>query len=209
MQSELPRIKSAIKDHGSILSVAGREEGSIHILLSSPLPVESLRERLQGLHVTLNELLSRAQAPELSSESIAESLAPAMGSNQDGKYRVLFSDDSAIARDLYRILLERNGYQVVVAKDGAEALQMLRESSFDAVVTDDQMPAMDGTELLQVAKSDQRLYRVPFVIISGHASSEARTSALKDGAAAYLVKGSFEKEDFLRLLKEAIEKAKG
>lgn len=207
MQSELPHIKSALKGYGSILSVAGREEGSIHILISSPHPVEVLREQLKGLQAVLSELLSRGTATEPSPAHDASAMKATTGIKEGKKYRILFSDDSEITRDIYRILLERNGYEVEVAKDGAEALQMLRASSFDAVVTDDQMPAMDGTEFLQVAKSDDRLYRVPFIIISAHASSEARKSALANGAAAYLVKGSFEKEQFLVLLREAIDKA--
>ena len=206
MQSELPRIRAAMKDHGAILSVAGREEGSIHILLSSTMPVETLQERLGGFRVTLTELVSRPmKAPEESVGVVAETGRPAKTPKWGGKFRVLFSDDSQIARDLYRILLQRNGYEVELAQDGSEALQKLRASSYDAVITDDQMPAMDGMELLKVAKNDERLYHIPFILISGHATEEARSNAIKSGASAYLIKGDFEKEQLLVILQEAIE----
>jgi len=209
MQSELPRIRAAVKEFASILSVAGREEGSIHILVSSSFPAETLREKVQGLQVTLTELLSKGKMEEQSSRPALDLRQPKTTAKREGKFRVLFSDDSQIARDLYRILLQRNGYEVEVAQDGSEALQKLRASSFDAVITDDQMPAMDGIELLKVAKNDEGLYHIPFILISGHASDEARSNAVNNGAAAYLVKGSFEKEQLLVILREAIEKAQG
>ena len=209
MQDELPRIREAMKDCGSILSVAGREEGSIHILLSSSSETQTIRTKLEGFQAILTELLSHEKIAELPVTETTRPAPPPVSTKQEGKFRVLFADDSQITRDLYRILLQRNGYQVELAKDGAEALQMLRSSSFDAVITDDQMPAMDGSEFLRAAKNDERLYHVPFIFMSGHATDEARSKAMKFGAAAYLVKGGFEKEQLLVILKEAIEKAQG
>jgi len=209
MQDELPRIRAAMKEYGSILSVAGREEGSIHLLLSSSFPAESLREKVKEFQVTLTELLSKGSMEQKPAGPVLDLRQPKTSAKREGKFRVLFSDDSQIARDLYRILLQRNGYEVEVAQDGSEALQKLRASSFDAVITDDQMPAMDGIELLGVAKNDEGLYHIPFILISGHASDEARSNAVNNGAAAYLVKGSFEKEELLVILREAIEKAQG
>ncbi len=208
MQEELPKIRAGMKEYGAIISVAGREEGSVHILLSSSFPEETLKEKVKGMKVTVTELKSKAVKPE-EPDSAPELHQPRVSKKRKGKFRVLFADDSQIARDLYRILLQRNGYEVEVAQDGSEALQKLRTAKFDAVVTDDQMPAMDGTELLEVAKSDESLYHLPFILISGHASDEARATAVKLGATAYLVKGSFEKEHLLVLLQEAIEKAQG
>jgi CheY-like chemotaxis protein len=209
MQNELPRIRAGMKEYGSILSVAGREEGSIHILLSSSFSLQILQEKMQGFRATLTELLSKDTMEKEPARPALDLRQPKTSVKREGKFRVLFSDDSQIARDLYRILLQRNGYEVEVAQDGSEALQKLRASSFDAVITDDQMPAMDGSELLEVAKNDERFYHIPFILISGHASDEARSNAINNGAAAYLVKGSFEKEQLLVILREAIEKAQG
>ncbi|HLA68114.1 MAG TPA: response regulator, partial [Bacteroidota bacterium] len=164
---------------------------------------------LEGFHAILTELLSHEKIAELPVTETTRPAPPPASRKQEGKFRVLLADDSQITRDLYRILLQRNGYQVELAKDGAEALLMLRSSSFDAVITDDQMPAMDGSEFLRAAKNDERLYHVPFILMSGHATDEARSKAMKFGAAAYLVKGGFEKEQLLVILKEAIEKAQG
>ncbi len=68
------------------------------------------------------------------------------------------------------------------------------------------MPEMDGTELLRLCRSDAALQSVPFVVISGKANDEARTKALEWGAAAYLIKGDFEKEQLLDVLAHVLNK---
>lgn len=121
------------------------------------------------------------------------------------RQRVLFVDDSQIAREVYKILLMKKGYDVEVASDGAEALQKLHAGGFEAVVTDDQMPEMDGIELLRSTRADKSLQHIPFVVISGKANDEARDAAVKEGAAAYLVKGDFQKEHLLEVLEQVLK----
>ncbi len=204
MQAELPQIRSALKGYGSILSVAGREEGSVHLLVSSSFSAEALSKELGTFQAKLTELVTRVVEKRERSTSAGAAIS-APQTSRDGKIRVLFSDDSQIARDLYKILLQRNGYDVEVAGDGEEALQRLKESAFDAVITDDQMPGMDGIEVLRIARDDEALKKIPFIVISGHASEEARANAMAIGATAYLVKGDFEKEELLVILRKALE----
>jgi CheY-like chemotaxis protein len=138
--------------------------------------------------------------------SMVRAAASAGGESQMGKRKVLFVDDSQIARELYKVFLANRGFEVETAGDGAEALEVLRRTKFDIVITDDQMPEMDGTELLRLSRSDEALKSVPFVVISGKANDEARTKALEWGAAAYLIKGDFEKEHLLEVLSQVLNK---
>jgi CheY-like chemotaxis protein len=132
--------------------------------------------------------------------------ASAGGNSQKGKQKVLFVDDSQIARELYKVFLANRGFEVETAGDGTEALEILRRATFDIVITDDQMPEMDGTELLRLSRSDAALKSIPFVVISGKANDEARSKALEWGAAAYLIKGDFEKEHLLEVLAQVLNK---
>lgn len=132
--------------------------------------------------------------------------AAAGAGTQNVKRKVLFVDDSQIARELYKVFLVNRGFEVETAGDGSEALAQLRKTKYDIVITDDQMPEMDGTELLRLCRSDAALQSVPFVVISGKANDEARTKALEWGAAAYLIKGDFEKEQLLDVLAHVLNK---
>ncbi|MEX1138104.1 MAG: response regulator [Bacteroidota bacterium] len=138
--------------------------------------------------------------------SMPRSAAFAGENSQKVKRKILFVDDSRIARDLYKVFLVNRGYEVETAGDGNEALAQLRRTSYDIVITDDQMPEMDGTELLRLSRSDAALQSIPFVVISGKANDEARAKALEWGAAAYLIKGDFEKEHLLEVLAQVLNK---
>ncbi|MEX2116700.1 MAG: response regulator [Bacteroidota bacterium] len=138
--------------------------------------------------------------------STLRAAASAVADSQKLKQKVLFVDDSLIARELYKVLLVNRGFDVETAGDGNEALEHLRRTKFDIVITDDQMPEMDGTELLRLSRSDAALQSIPFVVISGKANDEARAKALEWGAAAYLIKGDFEKEHLLEVVAQVLSK---
>ncbi|MBI4417341.1 MAG: response regulator [Ignavibacteriales bacterium] len=134
--------------------------------------------------------------------------APAVtGTKPSGpKRKILFVDDSQIARELYKVFLVNRGFDVDTAADGNDALEQLRKNRYDLVVTDDQMPNMDGTELLRMCRSDASLKTIPFVVISGKANEEARSKAMEWGAASYLVKGDFEKEHLLEVIGDVLSR---
>lgn len=148
-----------------------------------------------------------AKKAKAGSKPIMKQAASVAGANTSNvKRKVLFVDDSQIARELYKVFLVNRGFEVETAGDGTEALAQLRRTKYDIVITDDQMPEMDGTELLRVSRSDAALQSTPFVVISGKANDEARTKALEWGAAAYLIKGDFEKEQLLDVLAQVLNR---
>lgn len=111
--------------------------------------------------------------------------------------RVLLAEDTATTRALEQGILERAGYDVRVAVDGVDAWRSLREHGADLVVTDIEMPGMDGFALCQAIREHPRLGDLPVVLVTSHASDEDRHRGIEVGANAYLVKGRFDQAAFL------------
>lgn len=100
--------------------------------------------------------------------------------------RILIVDDKELMRDSVATTLVRKGYVVVSASSGAEAIDRLSKRSFDAVITDLQMPEMDGLELLEeIRKSDEQL---PVIFMTAFGSIETAVAAMKQGAFDYITK---------------------
>lgn len=112
--------------------------------------------------------------------------------------RVLVADDSLTVRELERNLLANHGYEVDVAVDGAEAWNAIRLGEYDLVVTDVDMPRMNGFELVERLKANERLRSLPVVIVSYKDREEDRVRGLDVGADYYLTKGSFHDNSFIQ-----------
>jgi two-component system chemotaxis sensor kinase CheA len=110
---------------------------------------------------------------------------------------VMVVDDALMVRELQRSILERGGYSVRAAIDGAEALAMLAEQPADLVVTDVEMPNLDGLQLIRNIRAHPRLSNIPVLIVSSHASEEDRQLGLDAGADGYIVKTSFDEAGLL------------
>jgi two-component system sensor histidine kinase and response regulator WspE len=106
--------------------------------------------------------------------------------------RVLVVDDSLTVRELERKLLDSQGYEVEVAVDGIDGWNAVRSQSFDLVVTDVDMPRLDGIELVRRLKADPALRGVPVMIVSYKDREADRRRGLEAGADYYLPKGSFQ-----------------
>jgi two-component system, chemotaxis family, sensor histidine kinase and response regulator WspE len=105
--------------------------------------------------------------------------------------RILVVDDSLTVRELERKLLTQAGYDVDVAVDGMDGWNAIRGGHFDLVVTDVDMPRMDGIELVTSIKRDARLRACPVMIVSYKDHETDRRRGLDAGADYYLAKGSF------------------
>ncbi|MFY2764167.1 hybrid sensor histidine kinase/response regulator [Arenimonas sp. MALMAid1274] len=118
--------------------------------------------------------------------------------------RVLVVDDSISVRELVRQLLSAKGFDVEVAVDGMDAWMRLREWPCDLVVTDVDMPRMDGIELTRSIKQDPRLRNLPVVIVSYRDRPEDRSRGLEVHADAYLTKSDFQEHGFLDVVHSLI-----
>ncbi|MCX6967677.1 MAG: hybrid sensor histidine kinase/response regulator [Verrucomicrobia bacterium] len=111
--------------------------------------------------------------------------------------RVLVVDDSLTVRELERKLIGNAGYEVEVSIDGMDGWNAVRTQPFDLVVTDIDMPRLDGIELVRLIKNDPRLKSIPVMIVSYKDRPEDRNRGLEAGADYYLTKGSFHDETLL------------
>jgi len=114
-----------------------------------------------------------------------------------GRGRVLVAEDSLSTATMEKNILESAGYDVVLAHDGQEALQRIREDSFDLVVTDLLMPRMDGIELTNRIKGDRATREIPVVIVTTRGSDRDRRRGMEAGADAYMLKSEFTSDELL------------
>ena len=121
--------------------------------------------------------------------------------------RILVVDDSLTVRELQRKLLDHHGYQVEVAVDGMDGWSSLRDNPFDLVITDVDMPRMDGIELVTMIRRDPRLRSLPVVILSYKDRAEDRDRGLEAGADYYLTKASFQNDGLLNAVVDLIGRA--
>jgi len=110
------------------------------------------------------------------------------------RLRVLLVDDSAIAREAEASLLRTLGHEVQEASDGEEGWQRLQQGGFQLLLTDVQMPVLDGIDLTRRVKRSDRLASLPVVILSSLSAPEEKRRGVDAGADAYLVKGELDQE---------------
>lgn len=115
--------------------------------------------------------------------------------------RILLVDDSLVTREMERRLLEDAGFDVATAGDAGEALTRLGEQRFDCVVTDVEMPGMDGFELTAHLRSVEHYAHLPIVVVSTRDRPEDRLRGLKAGADAYLTKQSLDAGELVELVR--------
>lgn len=120
------------------------------------------------------------------------------------RHRVLVVDDSITTRTLEASVLEAAGYDVLTAVDGADGWRILQERGADLVVSDVEMPRMDGLQLTEAMRASARFRETPIILITALESEEHRSRGLEVGADAYLGKSSFEQEGLLNTVRELI-----
>jgi CheY-like chemotaxis protein len=112
--------------------------------------------------------------------------------------RILIVDDSLNTREVERTILENAGYQVETAVSGVEGLAKLQQAPFELVVTDIEMPEMDGWEFIRQIKRDEALHDIPVIIVSALKTEEDKKKSLSLGADAYIAKGEFDEQTLLQ-----------
>jgi two-component system chemotaxis sensor kinase CheA len=110
---------------------------------------------------------------------------------------VLVVDDARTVRELQRSILERAGYEVRTAADGLEALSRLAERPVDLVLTDVEMPRMDGFALTEAIRAHQVLRNTAVLVLSSRAGDDDRRRGLEAGADGYIVKSAFDQATLL------------
>jgi two-component system sensor histidine kinase and response regulator WspE len=117
---------------------------------------------------------------------------------------ILVVDDSHTVREMERRLLARAGYRVTTAQNGQEAWNLLRLNDYDLLISDVDMPQMNGIELVSRVRENPRLARMPVIILSYKDREEDRRRGLEAGADFYLTKGDFQNENFRQAVLDLI-----
>jgi two-component system chemotaxis sensor kinase CheA len=120
------------------------------------------------------------------------------------KRSILVAEDSVTARTLLKNILEAAGYEVRTAVDGLDAYSLLRAEVFDLVVSDVDMPRMNGFELTTKIRSDKRIAELPVILVTALDSREDRERGIDVGANAYIVKSSFDQSNLLEVIKRLL-----
>jgi two-component system, chemotaxis family, sensor kinase CheA len=118
--------------------------------------------------------------------------------------KILVVEDSITSRTLLKNILETAGYQVTTAVDGTDAFTKARTGDFDIVVSDVDMPKLNGFELTAKIRSDKKLSEIPVVLITALESREDRERGIEVGADAYIIKSSFDQTNLLEIIKKLI-----
>jgi two-component system sensor histidine kinase and response regulator WspE len=153
-------------------------------------------------------LLSIARLLEAGESLQPAAAAPgAASSKQRAARRILVVDDSLTVREMQRKLLSARGYRVDVALDGVDGWNSVRAGAYDLVITDIDMPRMDGIGLVGLIRRDPRLQRLPVMIVSFKDRPEDRARGLEAGADWYLAKGAFHDASLLDAVRDLIGEA--
>lgn len=123
---------------------------------------------------------------------------------EEEKKSVLVVEDSITARSLLKNILESAGYQVRTAVDGIDAFTSAKTEKFELVVSDVDMPMMNGFDLTARIRSDKKLAELPVVLVTALESREDRERGIDTGASAYIVKSSFDQSNLLETVRRLL-----
>jgi two-component system chemotaxis sensor kinase CheA len=149
--------------------------------------------------LNVNDLLKSARK----AGGAAQVAAGAPSATAEAK-SVLVVEDSITSRMLLKGILESAGYRVKTAVDGVEAFTTLRCEGFDLVVSDVEMPRMDGFDLTAKIRADKKLAELPVVLVTALETREDRERGIDVGANAYLVKSSFDQSNLLEAVRRLV-----
>ncbi|MCH8686726.1 hybrid sensor histidine kinase/response regulator [Pedomonas mirosovicensis] len=188
-------------------------QGEIALAIDEPLSeaelvIRSLGRRLAGITLFAGAtilpngrfaLVINPTALAMSLDQQGAALHPSIAKSDAAptKRRLLVVDDSITTRTLEQSALAAAGYEVLVACDGAEAWALLQERDVDLVVTDVEMPHMDGIALTRAMRRSEKLRSVPVVLVTARETEDDKTRGLEAGADAYLVKSAFDQQRLL------------
>jgi len=148
--------------------------------------------------LNVNDLLRTA----INSTATVAATLPRAARAKARQLSVLVAEDSITSRTLLKNILEASGFRVKTAIDGSDALSLLKTEGFDIVVSDVEMPRMDGFELTAAIRRDKRLADLPVVLVTGMESREDREHGIDVGANAYIVKSSFDQSRLIEVIRK-------
>ncbi|MBR7799906.1 hybrid sensor histidine kinase/response regulator [Undibacterium fentianense] len=177
------------------------------VLILNPVPlaqkIEYERAKLPDTTTDALSLEMGAVAEMVAQESAPSNVAPVQGLRSH--HIVMVVDDSLTVRRVTQRLLVREGYQVVLAKDGIDALEQLQSITPDVMLVDIEMPRMDGFDLTRNVRSDTRTHHIPIIMITSRTADKHRNYAAELGVNEYFGK-PYREDDLLAAISGFVNK---
>ncbi len=177
------------KDLGSYLVHVPNVSGATILGTGMVVPILNAPEMIDAVYA--ENVVVAATPVSIEPEAVVE----------DTTRSVLVVEDSITSRMLLKEILESAGYTVSTAINGAEAVTTLEQEVFDLVVSDVEMPRMNGFELTEHIRADPRWADLPVILVTGLERDEERERGLAAGANEYIIKGSFEQSNLLEAIR--------
>jgi two-component system, chemotaxis family, sensor kinase CheA len=200
--AKITAIVLKLRDHSLAFTIDG-------ILGSAEIVVKELGDQLKNVRFVFGATILGDGNPSLILD-VPDIFASAEGETGSGirrafeesraariKGNILVVDDSITTRTMERSILITHGYQVKTAVSGEDALEKVANERFDVVISDIEMPGINGFELTRRLRTLEEYREVPVIIVSSLSRDEDKRSAIEAGAQAYIVKGSFEQGTLL------------
>jgi chemotaxis protein histidine kinase CheA/ActR/RegA family two-component response regulator len=154
-----------------------------------------------------NEIINILHIPAILAAA-KETMGPRKHAEQstvkESAINILVVDDSINTREIEKSILESYGYRVTVAEDGVDGLEKARSFEFDAVITDVEMPKLDGFSLTERLRKEESYKFTPIIIVTSREKEEDKRRGVQVGADAYIVKGSFDQTNLLETVQNLI-----
>jgi len=199
-----------------VVRIANEKMGFVvdAILDEEDMVIKSLPELLKGVRlvsgVTIsgrNELIAVLNVPavlETAKSATAPWSEPAAAEDRNREINILVVDDSVNTREIERDILEAYGYRVTIAGDGIEALEKAGGTAFDLVITDVEMPRLNGFALTERLRADPGYRDVPIIIVTSREKDEDKRKGIQVGASAYIVKGAFDQSNLVETVQNLV-----
>lgn len=152
------------------------------------------------LILNVSDLINTANSPKLQISAASMDKAK---NNCD--YKILLVDDSITTRTLEKNILTKAGYCIEIAKNPIEAFNMMKITAFDLIITDIEMPEMNGFEFVEKLKTDEKFFEIPIIMVSSLISDEDKRKAAELGVKKYIVKSEFNQDEFQQTVSSILQ----
>jgi two-component system chemotaxis sensor kinase CheA len=216
----LPARAAGVPGKALALVVAAGEKRMAFVadefLAEQEVVVKKLGARIRRVpHVSGATILPSGQialvlnAANLVRSALAQGPARALAGARDAaapkaKKRLLLAEDSVTTRTLEKSILEAAGYEVTAVPDGAAAWQFLQERGADLLVSDVEMPRMDGFQLTEAVRGSKRFPDLPVVLVTARQTEADKARGIAVGANAYLTKSAFDQKNLLETIAQLL-----
>jgi two-component system chemotaxis sensor kinase CheA len=178
-----------------VKSLGARVRRLPHVWAATILPSGRIAPVLNALNLVRTAL---GRGPTAAPTPTGDQAAP------KSKKRILVADDSVTTRTLEKSILEAAGYEVTAVADGALAWQALQEHGADLLVSDVEMPRMDGFALTEAVRASRRFHDLPVVLVTARESEEDKARGIAVQADAYLGKSGFDQKNLLETIAQLL-----